>query len=301
MLGVSGPIGVMLLAPFCMPSAELPALKEAIRRLGSPSCHQRQAAMNWLFDRPEAAPLLRLALKSTDREVSTRAAAILEHFERRPVARIDAAVRAGDISEAIDLLVKLPKKYDSDAWREVCELARIIVQRNQDKVKHLSAPDPWEYSPNFMVADSAEQTELAVDKLRGGNLLFVRGAHVVWPNNNISWRVIVASGSVRTYDDVCAGFIFARGSVDMHNTLLRQVVVSDGDVVIHSTISDSLVIARGSVTLLRGGTSRCRIISGKSVTYKWGTHNIITENEPNPLGYIRWSDAPKDKRDSKKK
>ena len=46
-----------------------------------------------------------------------------------------------------------------------------------------------------------------------------------------------------------------------------------------------------------------RVISGQSVEYnpKAARDYITTENEPNPLGFIRWSDAPKDKAAPKSK
>ena len=68
-----------------------------------------------------------------------------------------------------------------------------------------------------------------------------------------------------------------------------------------------MVIARGKVTIIDGRidgyAASSRIVSGKSVIHdkKKSHDSIITENEPNPLGFIRWADAPKDKPAPKKK
>ena len=82
----------------------------------------------------------------------------------------------------------------------------------------------------------------------------------------------------------------------------RAIIVSGGDVVVKGNISNSLIIARGSVIQVKPGPGERRrpgcihnhIIAGKSVTvFGEEKYNRIVEDEPNPLGYIRWADAPK--------
>ncbi|MBI2805133.1 MAG: TIGR03067 domain-containing protein [Planctomycetes bacterium] len=60
------------------------------------------------------------------------------------------------------------------------------------------------------------------------------------------------------------------------------------------------MIAKGKVTA--GGLHGCRIISRKSITYSKAhssPDNILSENDSNPLGFIRWSDEPSQKQKPK--
>jgi hypothetical protein len=97
--------------------------------------------------------------------------------------------------------------------------------------------------------------------------------------------------------------IFAGGTVELKGGCLDSLlIVSCGDVTLKCDVRRSLIIARGTVTCT-DPVIDSRIISGKSVVYnKTNARNcIITENESNPLGFIRWSDALKDKAAPKSK
>jgi hypothetical protein len=77
-----------------------------------------------------------------------------------------------------------------------------------------------------------------------------------------------------------------------------SIVLTGADFTQHSgAMGNCLIIAKGCVDVRDVRIDGCRIIAGKSVTYDKGrtTRSIIVENEPNPLGYIRWSDAPNEK------
>lgn len=57
-----------------------------------------------------------------------------------------------------------------------------------------------------------------------------------------------------------------------------------------------MIIARGSVIQTKRGfgVGGSHIIAGKKVILPGpNDDNLVVENEPNPLGFIRWSDAPK--------
>ena len=87
----------------------------------------------------------------------------------------------------------------------------------------------------------------------------------------------------------------AGGKFVSSNSLLNTVVVCDSDIEIRGA-SKCLLIARGNVCVKSGAISNTRIISGKSVIFERerATRNVdIIENEQNPLGIIRWSDAAK--------
>src|ERR1035438_7303027 len=78
------------------------SIKVLIKKLGSANFAEREVATEALKTRPEAAPLLRDALRLPDRETSSRAARILEHFGRRPVHELIAAVKTGQVECAIE-------------------------------------------------------------------------------------------------------------------------------------------------------------------------------------------------------
>ena len=87
----------------------------------------------------------------------------------------------------------------------------------------------------------------------------------------------------------------AGGNVSSKDSLLRAIVVAGGDIELCET-HKCLIIARGNVRVKRGGIGHSQIISGKSVIFertKATSNDVIIENEPNPLGFIRWSDSPK--------
>jgi hypothetical protein len=122
---------------------------------------------------------------------------------------------------------------------------------------------------------------------------------MVWPN------VVVASGSVRLRPGRGpAGQVFAvlaGGDIELDGSFVGLLLVSGGNVNLKesTSLSKSVVIARGKVICTESDVilMDSRIISGKSVYNKKRPNRncIITENEPNPLGYIRWSELQKEK------
>src|SRR4051812_47564618 len=76
---------------------------ELVRKLGSSSFQERQKAVNILQDHPEAAAVLREAMRSAaDPEVRKRAAQILVYHDRRPVRNLNVLAKGGDIKTFVE-------------------------------------------------------------------------------------------------------------------------------------------------------------------------------------------------------
>ena len=115
--------------------------------------------------------------------------------------------------------------------------------------------------------------------------------------------VLVATGEVKV-DASHSNIIFAGGSVRFRcGGAHGLLIVSGGDVELDCALGSSLVIARGAITYEPGYIGGCRFISGKSVTMDVKTRalNIITENEKNPLGFIRWAGPPNEEKGATKR
>ena len=75
---------------------------------------------------------------------------------------------------------------------------------------------------------------------------------------------------------------------------MSSVIVCGGDVTLEASVHSCLVISKGAVNALKSGGSDTQIISGKTVARENSSFSDIdidakiTENEANPLGYIRW-------------
>jgi hypothetical protein len=280
-----------------------------VKRLGSGDFRQREAATEALKRDPKSAPLLREALRSPNLEIVRRAATILEYHERRPVRELESAVKEGRIEAVIGLLAEWPSgKHEPEAWDAVRDLTRTVAKLHQ-KQGGKDLDIAWLDKGVEVVVVSEPAVEEVRNNMRGKDgipYFFVRTrsvelAPISKPRSDSGYNpggVFVASQSVKIRPLPSAQLaILAGGSVEIGGFPFGCVVISGGDVSISTeSLLHSLVIARGKVTCgdVRMGYSR--IISGKSVTYnkKMAGNCIITENEPNPLGFIRWSDAPKE-------
>jgi hypothetical protein len=219
---------------------------------------------------------------------------------------LDSAIKKGRIERAIELAVQLPEgKYEYEIMGSFFDLARRIdaaykksPKGEKDKVDFLSERATFEHIP--MKANLLSEATKAVN--HRNRLYFVRAEKVDIDYERIppekqgnrfafSGSVIVSRGTVRFAFHPGPVVIFARGDVDIADCICNALIVSGGNVKIKTFAVKSLIIAKGSAEI--ESASESRIISGKSVTCKECRRaSTITENEPNPLGYIRW-DAPK--------
>jgi hypothetical protein len=73
------------------------------------------------------------------------------------------------------------------------------------------------------------------------------------------------------------------------------LILSGGAVTLDCDAEGCLIIAKDKVTC-NHRLIECRIVSGKQIyTEMEPRDSVLSENELNPLGFIHWSDAPKEK------
>src|ERR1043165_6790868 len=134
----------MILLPVALLAHGPPAdsVQSLIKNLGSTNFQVRQAATTALRDRPEAAPALREALRSSDLETRCRAAELLDHFDRLPIRLLKAAVKEGRVDRAIELLSAWPAgKYEPDAWALTHGLVKKLVDLDQEQGRETITED----------------------------------------------------------------------------------------------------------------------------------------------------------------
>jgi hypothetical protein len=277
--------------------------------------------MEALKKRPEAAEALRAAMRGADLETRRRAEEILEYYDRRVVRDLKAAGKEGRVDRFIELLAAWPTgKYEADAGYALQDLAKKLadLHAKQGGVP-LALPILADQSFPAVIADRlTEDSALKLNRnvdpsykyyLRAGEVdydLMRRGKapRTVTDLLVLQNAAIVAARSVRLIRacERCV-VIFAGGSVELNDLGDNYLVVSGGDVTLNRPVGLSLIIARGKVTA--PGCQGNHIIAGKSVTFTTERtpeiKNLIRENDPNPLGFIRWTDPPKAKTPGKAK
>jgi len=278
-----------------------------LKNLGSPNFKVREAATKGLKDRPDSVPALRELLRSTDAEVRNRATEILNYLESRPARDFADAIKDGRVELAIEMMAPwLKGKYESESWLAFRDLARNLAERHEKQgggrmqriMDRCARDQPLVLtSPKITETTQAELErsyflragEVDIDRRRqpaGGalNNLFEQGTFTI------------ATRSVRLHTTK-SHIIFAGGSIDLLDGAGEGIngilIFSCGDVTLNCVLGNSLVIARGKVTC-NGVVDRCRIICGGTfVSMKDPNNCLISENDANPLGFIRWSDSPK--------
>ena len=275
-----------------------------IKKLASSNFHERQAATKALQVRPEAAPALRDALKSADTELRTRAAEILDYFDRLPVRELDSAVKDGNILLFVNLQTSSPSgKYQAESWFAASDLARKLIDLHETKggkkiqLRILEKQIPQILNEKRVTESTKAQferyhfvraSEVDLDRRRrkAGEPL-----HNLLEDN----AFFVASRSVRILTNK-SQIIFAGGSVEITDGgagIQDSIIVCGGDLTLDCALARSLIIARGKI-ISNGFLGESRLISGKSLSTSRPPQScLISENDANPLGFIRWADAPK--------
>jgi hypothetical protein len=296
-MGLSSVVALSFLALFSAQSAE--PIESLIKKLGSRSFKLREAASKELLQRPEAAAALKKKLHSADVEVAKRAALILEHFDREPLRRLQQAVKQGEVDRIVKALAVWPEgKHEAGAWDAVRDLARAVLDRhkkNGGAHVDLSLLGGGEFSVLRTFAERRQDAQRNLGKpgYRFG-WVFFRTTDAAVADPLIDHSVIVASGpiTVRSNADPYQDFlVLAGGSVEI-GSASNVLIISGGDVTIGrgAALLNSIIIARGKVTCSADFVRQSRIVSGKSVVYDKSTATDckITENEANPLGFIRF-------------
>jgi len=282
--------------------------KALIANLASSNYKVREAADRQLRERPAAEAALREAMRAFDFETLRRASEILEHLERRCVSELHAAVEAGRVDQILDQVNSWPKgKYEEEVWPALRKFAATVLQKHEklggEKLIGEDLRKLWAYR-------GGRRTLLRTEKITRATKAAFDEQFLLWaqavdlddltepdvPQNGLhGCLAIITSGSVRGNPSVFgASVILSRGDFEISRggSLSGSLVICAGDVTLDA-VFECLIIARGEVSC--GVVQGSRIISGKKVDHDPAKNSIITENDPNPLGFIRWSDAPKDK------
>lgn len=272
-----------------------------VQRLGSDSYRERQAATRWLMERPTAAGAVRVALTSSDSEVATRAVMILDHFDRRPIRDLSAAVQAGAVERVVGQLVEWPRgKFEREASDAIRRLCQALAERHQTQggqkleLSFLEHVNPPVVITGQRITQGAESVKPDLHEIPH---LFLRGRDVLLDERGMpAAKIIVASGRVQIRSVSlagCSNVILAKGPVELMD-IAHAVVISCDDITLKGNIIHCLVIARGKI-VCKGGAGNSRLISGTSVTInKRNMENcVITENEANPLGFVRFGEHGK--------
>lgn len=278
-----------------------------LKRLGSSDFQQRVGAHKALQERPDAVPALREALRDATGERRTRITEILDFHDRRPVRELHSAIDAGNMAVVFDLLADWPNgKFEIEVWRGLGRLSQKVCdlhEKHGGKKINLK-PLIEENKPSIFVENKITESTKAEF---GAAFLFGREIDIdhgrAQAKNFFSRHSLIAtSGNVKTIVEPSPFVIIARGNVTCYTAGADLLVISGGDVVVTDLGCPAIIIARGKIKC-DAFLVECRIISGSTVTYrkKMAHKSIISENDQNPLGFIRWTEAPKDKTSPKSK
>jgi hypothetical protein len=272
------------------------SLDVLLKKLGSDNPRDREFATKELMKYPESAVALRQLLKSGDTETKRRAAAILDSFgDKLTLLDLNAAVNEGDIEGIIVLSMSLTDaKNDISIWDAVRRFSSRVgeLHRKTDGGK-IDVSELWGTAPTIFIKNNRVTSETKTPTV--GRRL-VRANEIIgnflppdFPNDGAT--TLVSDGQVRI-GDAPGQIILARGDVAIRSLASRSLIVSCGDVVIEGNIGTSLVIARGTVTcngLIGNSRIVCeKFVAGKNAEFR---NCVINENEPSPLGYVKWRKA----------
>lgn len=287
-----------------------------IHQLGSDSAALRDGATRQLMKLDEAAPALRLALRSPDAEVRRRVRSILEALSRRyadrQLSRARADARAGRAGLLAERLARSEAEPDGPrSWQPVMDLCwglRDLFPAHFGKVKGLGRSYlrlRKEYDLRPAISPKGEVVlrrnkfgKPATYVARGVGVSAMRGAAAA---------IFVSAGGA-TLSMGLQSFVVATGPVRCRDGLAEKlVVISEADVDMEvEIVRDCLVVARGSVTCgsmrncvvlaggdvhLNGGADGCLIKCRGKATRKYPKYvrnTTLLENDPRAVSCVRF-------------
>jgi hypothetical protein len=233
------------------------------------------------------------------------------------VRNLRAACADGRVEDVIKSLAAWPPgKLEGAAWYEFRAFGDKLVELHEKKggakVNLLTRPRHTPL-PVFAADRVTEATESDHDQS-----IFVRVGELdidysrLKPGQEQRNRfdqslAIVAVRGARLPMLYTSQIVLVGGPLELPRTSQEQcrdsIFVCGGDVKLEAPMSRCILIARGKITCRSTYVGECRLISGQSITIIGDRPKdcVITEKEPNPLGFIRWSDAPKGKSAPKSK
>jgi hypothetical protein len=279
------------------PAPPAPDTARLVRDLGSTDYKAREAATRRLLEWETLPPALRAALKSGDAEVARRARRIIrvitQREENAAFGKLTEFARRGEIDRLAELLVRRPKWGDEDAcWQALVELnaklfdleSKVYRRTSFTSRPRLGDGAPPQVRTKLRRRVAARRASIDLSHMD------VRAEHIVVKTTDLSYLVSTRSTQAQS---IFESMLVGGGTLDVWYSKCL-VIVCDGDVKC-SNANRSLIIARGDVQF-SGSVINCHVIAGGSVRflpapeYQQRRDNQVTEQEPNPLGFIKWFD-----------
>jgi hypothetical protein len=276
--------------------------EDLIRRLGSPEFQIREAATARLLQRRDALPALRAAAKSKNAEIASRARKILGSMDAAwALPELRTFAKQGKVDLLVEKLVATEKWGDEiAAWQVMADLASKICELEEKVYGKTCFPKeglhPVGDLHRFLDDSEGKPFKLLTDSRRAGEcggMHFALRARAYTETPGASNCFFAISGEIRA-PHLKWSVIFADGSVRTAGTH-EAVVICDGDFIIQGTIDNSLIIARGDVIIDKPGevldshiicSGKTSVSKGVGVTLR----SKVKENDPNPLGFIKYFD-----------
>jgi hypothetical protein len=245
-------------------------------------------------------------MSSKNPEISSRAALIAARFEaaRPPFLKLDEAIKSGHIEDVIGIIADWPEgKQDEALWKRVQELSSTLVDRANKPEGSFAGKLRKRLNASLLSSRKLDHFTEKTQNLRlfSGVLLRVAdlkydAARVAKGGQMVITMRIISAGAVEIRQVGSEdAMIFAKGDVKLHGAIFRSgIIVCGGNMVLDkSAMMNSLVIAKGTIDGETSSVSGSRVVSGKTATCLKDASDfyVITENESNPLGYIRWNKA----------
>jgi hypothetical protein len=196
---------------------------------------------------------------------------------------------------ADQLVVRQISIEDQKAWQIVTDIAAKLLDAEK---KHFGKVQLWD-DDNTIFHDFAKYIkanrpqEIAArrpESPKKEGAYVIRGEDIII-NPNIFHTIIVASGNVRTGRSGHTNLIIAGGNVEIES-IHSSIIVCDGNLTINDGVHDCIFIARGVVNC-PDFIHKCLIITSGKAKLPQGAavkESAIKENEPNPLGIVKFFD-----------
>jgi hypothetical protein len=296
---------VVILTTGCLVQAQVsdPETTDSlIKQLGNAKFNLRDQASKALMLRPDAETALRKVLTISDAETRRRIEFILDFYDRKPMRELSDHIKAGRMDEIIKRVADWPAgKYEDELWPMMQGLVSNIYHLHQKKKGEKTTPNVVNETMGRQLPPVVK-ADRVTESTKGGmvHMYFIRANEINLSskgpfNNDFSHNGFPVVANLARFDFRVPPIIFAGKRVVIPDAR-HAIIISGGDVIIESSVCFCLIIARGSViqTRVGAGAESNHIIAGKKVILPGpNAGNLVVEDEPNPLGFIRWSDVPK--------
>jgi hypothetical protein len=264
----------------------------------------QEKAARELLQREDAAPALRKAVNTADKETAKRAQAVLKERQLKNAVKIRAAIqedsKKGHIDRLVDRFASLEGDDVDDGWQAVLDGGWGVSEKAVSSYMGSPRPDRrkglaglrldkriacWMTCPDLVdirkylepkdviAPNKAALVPAGPVLIRGGEVFFARGT---------MQSLVVATESLTVkggalWGGAGANIMLVNGPVKLEGDLVNTVLICDGDVEF-SSASVAIVVARGNVT--------CKEISDWTVSFIYAGGTVKIEKEPKG---VKWT------------